>query len=103
MAVERCYGAIVAMLLAAALFPLACAASPPAPHPARRPVPLPLLEFLGGHAPTSRAYKSDSGRWLEYLARLNLGTATRSAATPAPPARRKPAHGSSRAKKGRGR
>ena len=102
MAVERCCGAIVAMLLAAALFPLACAASPPAAHPARRPVSLPLLEFLGGHAPTSRAYKSDSGRWLEYLSRLNLGKAARGAETPAP-ARRKPAHGSSRAKKGRGR
>ena len=105
MAVERCHGAIAAMLLAGALLPLARAAPPPATHPAHpahRPVPLALLEFLGAQAPTSHARKSESSRWLEYLSRLNLGKTAHGAQIPAP-ARRKPAHGSSSVKKERGR
>ena len=101
MAVERCCRAIAAMLLAAAFLPLARAASPSAAHPARRPVPLTLLEFLGAHAPMSRAHKSDGSRWLEYLSRLNLGKAAHGAKAPAT-AESKPAHGSSRTKRGRG-
>ena len=105
MAVERCHGAIAAMLLAGALLPLARAAPPPAAHrahPAHRPVPLALLEFLGAQAPTSHAPKSDSSRWLEYLSRLDLGKTAQAARTPAP-APRKPARGSSSVKKERGR
>jgi hypothetical protein len=103
MSVERCYGSMAAMVLTAVLFPLARAASPPAPPPAPEPVPLPLLEFLGGHAPTSRAHKSDNNRWLEYLSRVNLGkTAARAAQAPAP-ARRKPVCGSAHAPQERGR
>ncbi len=102
MTVERCCRAIAALLLAAAFVPFVRAGSPPARHPARPPVPLPLLEFLGAHATTSRAHKADGSRWLEYLSRINLSKPAHGAKALVT-AKSKPAHGSSGMKKERGR
>ncbi|MHB1869398.1 MAG: hypothetical protein ACYCT1_00900 [Steroidobacteraceae bacterium] len=69
MAAERCNGATAAMLLAAALVPSVHAAAPP---PARQPVQMSLLEFLGQSDPTGRSSRAEGAQWLSFLSDLNL-------------------------------
>lgn len=87
MAAERWCRAMALMFLAAACVPMAQAAT--VPQHAHKTVQLRLLEFLGRSDPTHDARTSDSGRWMVYLSRLNLGKTAPGAGKSAPGASRK--------------
>ena len=76
------------MLLAAALVPPAQAA---APAPARQPVQMSLLEFLGQSDPTGHSSRAEGGQWLSFLSGLNLPPAAPASAPAKVPADSAPA------------